>query len=218
MSADTLITKCTPHQKYDQWKGRPRTQSLAFHSSTGVFWWTPGEPWRRSSRQGDQIWTAYLRGTATVLPPVLGYKSFLFFFSFLNFLKSKQTVLCLSCLTVVWGFYWFAFFFSSAVIYFNENSIPQTKRKKKCPVKILERLLLWLRSIEKANCVFLPVSVYALASCHMLHPGCELLHVPFPCHAAHPCPSLLQNVLRCQTQELWIPGCFLKKHREHPVL
>lgn len=54
-------------------------------------------------------------------------------------------------------------------------------------MKILERLLLWLRSIEKANFAFF-IS-FCLASCHVWHPLCVTDCVcPFPATLLIPAP------------------------------
>jgi len=45
--------------------------------------------------------------------------------------------------------FWEVIFFLD-VFHFEEHSMPQTRQEKKCPVKILETLLLPLTSIQKA--------------------------------------------------------------------
>lgn len=62
------------------------------------------------------------------------------------------------------------------------------REKKKCPVKILERLLLWLRSIEKANCVFYQFLFMHLQAviCYTL--GVSYCTCPFPAMLLIPAP------------------------------
>lgn len=196
MSAGTLITKCTPHQKYDQWKGGART-SVLFGISY-QHWTVLVDTWGATKEKFKARWSnmgSISRGTATVLSLLLGWwKCFLFFFFiFFKFISSFMFVLFDWCFLF---FCWFVFFFLGVflVFFFLSFILMRTQclklrgKKKKRPVKILESLLLWLRSTEKANCCFFISFCFCTCKLPYATPHVAYCMCPFPATLLIPAP------------------------------